>query len=87
MREWVDEWLCGVWAVMREWAAYMSASLCGWLWQLPWYSSMLTPLFDLLFLDNDLQEQWSDEVSVDTNLTSYDVQSHHEHQEQLMMLQ
>ena len=33
---------------------------------------MLMPLFDLLFLDNDLQEQWSDEVSVDTNHTSYD---------------
>ena len=44
-------------------------------------------LFDLLFLDNDLQEQWSDQVSVDTNLTCYDVQSHHELQEQLMMLQ
>ena len=33
---------------------------------------MLTPLFDLLFLGNDLQEQWSDEVSVDINYTRYD---------------
>ena len=46
---------------------------------------MLMPLFDLLLLDNDLQEQWSDEVSVDTNHTSYDATAHHEHQEQLMV--
>ena len=33
---------------------------------------MLMPLFVLLFLDNDLQEQLSDEVSVDINHMNYD---------------